>query len=173
MAMPGGSIEDKEGTCGTARREVLDVSNEALGNLAGPHVLPPVRPGHEAGRSVVRAEHVDHQDEPEEGPIRRAAIHINVKALGRRAGPECPRVKGAELEGATNDEGAGLKKGRKDIDLVELWASVDEIVHPRRGGADPDVCSRRGVHRGGVGVAQALQGIGRHGAREHDEPPLL
>lgn len=172
VAMPGGPIEDQQGSRRAAGGEIPSVGEERVRNLARPNVRPPVGPGYEAGRSVVGAEFIHHQDESEERPICGIAIHIDVKALAGAACPERACLKGAELERAADDEAAGLEERRKHIDLVERGAAIDEICHPRRCGTDPHVCARRGVHREGVGLAQVRKPFRRDGAWEHDKAPL-
>ena len=131
---------------------------------------PPVRARHEAGRAVVGPKLIDHQDEAEERPIGGVAPNVNVQFLGGRARPQRPRVQRTELERSADDAAARLEQGRKYVEVVELGATIHEIVHLRRGAADPDVVAGRRRHGGGVCVGQQ---IGLRGAGNDDEASLL
>jgi len=102
-----------------------------------------MRSRHEARRSVVGPEFIDHQDEAEKRPIGGFTVDIDVQVLRGHARPYRPRVERAQLEWPADDEAARLEQRREDVDGIELGPTVHEVGHPSRGAPDSHVVGGR------------------------------
>ena len=172
MAVPCRSIEDQKRARGTARQHLPFVIGSKISQAVRWRAGPSVRARQETGRAVVGPKVINHQDEAEERPVGGISPNIYVQVLGRRVGPQRPRVKRTQLERPADDTAARLEQGRKYVEVVECRSTIDEIIHPRLSVPNPDVVTRRGCDGIGVRIGQPFHPIGRHGIAEDDETPL-
>ena len=95
---------------------------------------PLVRAGDETRGAVVRLELVDHEDEPQQRPVGRITLHVDVDV--QHAGPcmQCPRAERAELEVRADDTSCGVEQRR-----IETYSGSDKGPQLTKSGTRVDV----------------------------------
>ena len=140
--MPRRSVEDDDGTGGTARELPPLVVVRRIHITSAGIVVIVCAARHEARRAVVARERIDHQDEPDQRPRHVVTTHVDVQTLRGGAGFDSPPVEGTELEVLADDPTGGFEDRLVDIQRIEDRIAIDEVGDARRArriGRRPDV----------------------------------
>src|SRR5262245_880978 len=78
-----------------------------------------------------------------------------------------------KLERLANHQAACLQQGRKNVHVVELGTTVDEVTDFGGSTTDSKVVASRRRENSNVGVCQAIHLLRRHWARKDDKASLL
>src|SRR5262245_34762217 len=93
--------------------------------------------------------------------------------LSRRVRPQRSSSQRTELERSANHQAACLQQGRKNIDVVELGTTIDEVSDSGGSTTDSKVVASRRRENSSIGVCQTIHSLGRHRARKDDKASLL
>ena len=168
--VPRRSVEDDDGTGGTARELLPLVVVRRIHHHVSGNRRHRLRARHEARRAVVARERIDHQDEPDQRPRHVVTTHVDVQTLRGGAGFDSPPVEGTELEVLADDPTGGFEDRLVDIQRIEDRIAIDEVGDARRArriGRRPDV---DGIGRRDRSVVRSRErGDVRYGSWDHAE----
>src|SRR5262245_47307528 len=93
--------------------------------------------------------------------------------LSRCLRPQRSSSQRTKLERSANHLAACLQQGRKNVHVVELGTTVDEVTDPGGSTTDSKVVASRRRENSNVGVCQAIHSLRRHWAGKDDKASLL
>src|SRR5260370_17240702 len=102
-----------------------------------------MRTGHKASGAVLATKLIYHEDEAHHRPLTRLAPVIRVKLLRGCAGIHRSGEHRTEVERSTDNAATCLQDRLINVEIIEVLAAIDEVMHARRRPPAPPIISIR------------------------------